>query len=60
MREWKGITHQVTVLEEGFLFDGKRHRTLSEIAGLITGAHWSGPTFFGLTKLSREAENGAK
>ena len=60
MREWKGITHQVTVLEEGFLFDGKRYRTLSEIAGLITGAHWSGPTFFGLTKLSREVDSGTK
>jgi hypothetical protein len=57
MREWKGVTHQVTVLEEGFLFDGKRYRTLSEIAGRITGAHWSGPTFFGLTKLARQAAN---
>jgi hypothetical protein len=56
MREWKGETHQVTVLDEGFLFAGKRYRTLSEIAGRITGAHWSGPTFFGLTKLAREAD----
>ena len=53
MREWKGVTHQVTVLEDGFLFGGKKYRSLSEIAGLITGAHWSGPTFFGLTKLAR-------
>jgi hypothetical protein len=57
MREWKGITHQVTVLEDGFSFDGTRYRSLSEIAGLITGAHWSGPTFFGLTKLAREADH---
>jgi hypothetical protein len=56
MREWKGETHQVTVLDEGFLFAGKRYRTLSEIAGRITGAHWSGPTFFGLTKLAREVD----
>lgn len=54
MREWKGVTHQVTVLGDDFLFDGKRYRSLSEIAGQITGAHWSGPTFFGLTKLARE------
>jgi hypothetical protein len=39
------------------LFDGKRYRTLSEIAGRITGAHWSGPTFFGLTKLAKEADD---
>jgi len=56
MREWQGTTHQVAVLEDGFLFGGKRYRSLSEIAGIITGAHWSGPTFFGLTKLVREAK----
>jgi hypothetical protein len=56
MRDWKGVTHQVTVLEEAFLYGGKRYRSLSEIAGQITGAHWSGPTFFGLTKLAREAD----
>ncbi len=27
---------------------GKRRRSLSVIAKLITGAHWSGPRFFGL------------
>jgi hypothetical protein len=57
MREWKGVTHQVTVLDEGFLFGGKRYRSLSEIAGQITGGHWSGPTFFGLTKLARKADH---
>jgi hypothetical protein len=50
MREWQGVTHQVTVLADGYIFRGKRYRSLSEVAGLITGAHWSGPTFFGLTK----------
>jgi hypothetical protein len=52
LREWQGVRHQVTVLEEGFLFKGNRYGSLSEIAGLITGAHWSGPTFFGLKRLS--------
>jgi hypothetical protein len=46
------VTHQVTVLADGYIFRGKRYRSLSEVAGLITGAHWSGPTFFGLTKLA--------
>lgn len=57
MRDWQGVTHQVTVLEDGFIFKGERYRTLSEIAGLITGGHWSGPTFFGLTKMAREADH---
>jgi hypothetical protein len=29
--EWQGSTHQVTVLEDGVLFRGKRHRSLSEV-----------------------------
>jgi hypothetical protein len=48
LREWHGVTHQVTVLEGGVLYRGKRHRSLSEVARLITGSRWSGPTFFGL------------
>lgn len=50
MREWQGVTHQVTVLAEGFTYRGRRYGSLSEIACRITGAHWSGPTFFGLKK----------
>jgi hypothetical protein len=52
IREWQGVTYEVTVLEEGFLHRNKRYRSLSEIASVITGAHWSGPTFFGLKKLA--------
>jgi len=48
VREWNGRTYQVEVLEKGFLFDGKRYASLSAIAKRITGAHWSGPRFFGL------------
>ncbi len=50
VREWRGTTHTVTVLEDGFDHDGKRYRSLSRIAKAITGAHWSGPRFFGLTR----------
>jgi hypothetical protein len=53
LREWHGRTHSVEVLREGFLFDGKVYRSLSEIARFITGSHWSGPRFFGLTKKRR-------
>ena len=48
VREWNGRTHIVDVSEDGFVFDGKTYRSLSAIAKRITGAHWSGPRFFGL------------
>jgi Protein of unknown function (DUF2924) len=48
LREWRGVAHQVTVIEEGVVYRGKLHRSLSEVARLITGSRWSGPTFFGL------------
>lgn len=48
LRDWNGKTHVVDVTAEGFLFEGKLHRSLSAIARKITGAHWSGPRFFGL------------
>ena len=56
IREWRGKTHTVIVLEDGFEWRGKRRRSLSVIAKLITGAHWSGPRFFGL---NGKAEAGA-
>jgi hypothetical protein len=48
VREWNGRTHHVEVVEGGFLWNGKLHRSLSIIAKAITGAHWSGPRFFGI------------
>lgn len=53
VREWHGRTHSVEVLRQGFLFEGKVYRSLSEIARRITGSHWSGPRFFGLIKKRR-------
>jgi hypothetical protein len=50
VREWGGLVHTVTVLEDGFDYAGQRHRSLTRIASLITGAHWSGPRFFGIRK----------
>ncbi|MES2494300.1 MAG: DUF2924 domain-containing protein [Pseudomonadota bacterium] len=47
-RTWRGEVHQVIVLESGFEYRGQRWSSLSEIARHITGAHWSGPRFFGL------------
>ena len=48
LREWQGQTHHVTVVADGFEFDGKVWRSLSAIARSITGTSWSGPAFFGL------------
>ena len=48
IRQWQGRTYKVTVREEDFEYEGKRYRSLSEIARLITGTRWSGPLFFGL------------
>jgi hypothetical protein len=50
VREWRGRTHTVVVTEEGFEFAGKTYSSLSKIAQAITGAHWSGPRFFGLNR----------
>ena len=54
LREWNGTTHVVEVVEGGYLWNGHRHRSLSVIAKTITGAHWSGPRFFGLAKSAAE------
>jgi hypothetical protein len=48
-RTWHGEVHQVIVLESGFEYGGERYSSLSEIAKRITGSHWSGPRFFGLS-----------
>ena len=49
VREWNGQTVTVEVLEEGFAHGDRTWRSLSEIARHVTGAHWSGPRFFGLS-----------
>jgi hypothetical protein len=55
VREWRGQTHTITVLEDGFDYEGRRFRSLSQIAKTITGVHWSGPRFFGLATGSARA-----
>jgi hypothetical protein len=53
IREWRGRTHTVIVLDDGFKFEGRPYRSLTQIAAAITGAHWSGPRFFGLKDRKR-------
>jgi Protein of unknown function (DUF2924) len=54
VREWHGRTHIVTVTDDGFEYAGTSYTSLSKIAKKITGAHWSGPRFFGLTAARTE------
>jgi hypothetical protein len=51
VREWRGTTHQVAVVDDGFLWSGKTHGSLSSIARAITGTNWNGPRFFGMREL---------
>ena len=55
VRQWRGHTHTILVRENGFEYEGERYRSLTVIAERITGAHWSGPRFFGVTKRVRGA-----
>jgi Protein of unknown function (DUF2924) len=58
VREWRGRTHAVIVLGDGFEFEGRPYRSLTQIAREITGAHWSGPRFFGLKDCKRRTGPG--
>jgi len=53
VRDWRGRTHHVLVLDDGFLFEDRRYGSLSLIASEITGANWPGPRFFGLKRRSK-------
>jgi len=48
VREYKGQTIRVTVLDDGFEHGGEVYRSLSALAQKVTGAHWNGMLFFGL------------
>jgi hypothetical protein len=59
VREWKGKSHRVMVLADGFAYDGMTYNNLSEIAVLITGTRWNGPRFFGLRSKTQEGHEPA-
>jgi hypothetical protein len=56
VREWHERVHTVSVLEDGFEYQDERYRSLTQIARHITGVHWSGPLFFGISKRRRAVE----
>ena len=53
MREWNGTMYSVLVTVDGFNFAGRAWNSLTMIARQITGAHQSGPRFFGLKRSKR-------
>jgi hypothetical protein len=48
VREHDGVSHEVVIVPDGFLWNGETHRSLSTLAKRITGTTWNGPRFFGL------------
>jgi Protein of unknown function (DUF2924) len=54
VREYQGTRHTVTVVPEGFSWQGATYTSLSPIARAITGTAWNGPRFFGLREARRK------
>ncbi len=48
IREWNGVEHTVTVLRDGFEWQGRKYKSLSAIARAIAGTRWNGWRFFGM------------
>jgi hypothetical protein len=53
-RSYQGKTIIVTVLEQGFSYNGQTYGSLSAIAHQVTGTRWNGFLFFGLMKSAEE------
>jgi hypothetical protein len=58
IRQWRGVSHRVTVLDDEVIYRDWRYKSLSEVARAITGSRWSGPLFFGLNRRTKETVNG--
>ncbi len=50
MKDYRGKTIIVRVLDRGFEYDGRKFTSLSAIALDITGTKWNGWAFFGMVK----------
>jgi hypothetical protein len=53
-RRYRGQQVEVKVLSGGFEYDGQTYRSLSAVAKAVTGTHWNGHLFFGLTTHKRD------
>ena len=56
-RKYRGRRVEVKVLPAGFEYDGQVYRSLSAVAKAVTGSHWNGHLFFGLTTVTRKGGN---
>ncbi len=56
LREHDRVMHRVVVTVDGYSWNGKAYRSLSEVAFAITGTRWNGPRFFGLREKRNPAE----
>lgn len=54
VREWNGIEHTVTVLQDGYELTGRKFKSLSAAARAITGTSWNGFRFFALGGIGRK------
>ena len=52
VRSWQGRTYSVLVTEHGFVMDDREYPSLTHIVEAVTGTHWSGLWFFGITRRS--------
>jgi Protein of unknown function (DUF2924) len=60
VRTWKGRSHRVMAMADGFAYGGKTYASLSEIASDITGTRWNGPRFFGLRSATTRVDANAR
>ena len=54
IREWQGVEHTVTVMKDGFDWQGRKFKSLSAVARAITSTQWNGYRFFGLREARRD------
>ena len=55
IRDYQGTEQVVTVLQDGYEWQGRPYRSLSAIARAITNTRWNGWVFFGLKNTKRRA-----
>ncbi len=56
LRDYRGLRLTVTVLERGFEWNGQIYSSLTAVAKAITGTHWNGRLFFGLSRRKRDSK----
>lgn len=55
VREWRGQTIEVRVVDNAFEWNGATYKSLTAVAFAVTGAKWNGRLFFNLTERKRKS-----